>query len=352
MLTAKDIISDILFYLRDLGRKKWILVAVAVLFAVGYSIQIKRKPAEYQATKTFMVSEDEGGNNGLSAVLGQFGLSGTGGGNYNYNKIMQIGLSNLILDQVLFEKADYNGKNDYIANHIIDEYDMHSDWSKDTSLRDFRFTPSNLEHPVAKRVRKSLEGKVRGDRSKANSPRLVDIFLNQESTIMSMNAFTTDPKLSIIISEVWYDKLSDFYIRKSIERQQKTFDQLEQKADSLYQLMSQSEQRLARSSDVSWGMVSQVDLLPQSRALRDIQMYGEMYSQVIKNKETAEFMLNSQTPFFQTIDSPSLPLYNNNKFRILNMILAMFIGLIVAVVILVLIAYYKKEIRPLLDNDA
>jgi hypothetical protein len=56
-------------------------------------------------------------------------------------------------------------------------------------------------------------------------------------------------------------------------------------------------------------------------------MYGAMYAEVIKNKETADFILKSETPYFQKLDEPRLPLGGSNGLGWkLSMILGMIAG--------------------------
>ena len=348
MLTAQDIIRDLKYYTLSVWKRKFIVLIVGVLVAIGWSYKLLRKPPLYIAEKTFMVSDDEGGG-GISSILGQFGFGGAGGaGNYNYKKILEIGKSNLIIDQVLFDSATINGVEGLIANHIITLYDLHKYWNKDTVLNDFYFTESNQNTRKGKLARKVLQGKIKGNPKDPSSKKLVRFDYSEESTILKISGETKLEELSIVLAESTYENLSRFYINKSIERQLTTYKQLEAKADSLYGLLSGSESSLARSADYNRGLVLEKDRMPFSRSLRNIELYGTMYGEVLKNKETAEFMLNSQTPFFQTIDSPFAPLGNANTFSIFNAILAFITGVVLTSVVLIVWAYYQKEIKPLI----
>jgi hypothetical protein len=116
----------------------------------------------------------------------------------------------------------------------------------------------------------------------------------------------------------------------------------------LHQL-SRNEKSYAQSSDFNQGLILNSDRLPQARSMRNIELYATMYGEVLKNKETAEFMLNSQTPYFQAIDSPYLPLYNQNKFSLVGTILFVLGIGIVAILFVVVYAYYQKEVKPHFD---
>jgi uncharacterized protein involved in exopolysaccharide biosynthesis len=348
MLTVKDIVQDLKVYFTNLWKKKFLVIGIAALISIGWSLKLINKPPIFVAAKTFMVSDDEGGGGGISSILGQFGIGGMGGGSYNYQKILEIGTSNLIIDQVLFETVELNGNTDFLGNHIINIYDLYDRWNKDTMLRDFVFTARNIESEKGRVARKILEAKVKGDPTNPNSDRLLRITFSEESSILKISGETKNSKLSIALAETLYTKLSRFYIDKSIERQLSTYEQLESKADSIYGLLSSSERTFATSSDFNRGLVLSQDRLAYARSMRDIEMYSAMYGEVLKNKETAEFLLNSQTPFFQAIDSPYLPLFNSNRFRTIQAIIAFIVGLIIASVLVIGATYFKKEIKPLL----
>ena len=98
---------------------------------------------------------------------------------------------------------------------------------------------------------------------------------------------------------------------KSTESSKKTLAELTHKAESLYSLLSGAESGLATGSD-KLGMIKTFDRLPISRAGRNLQMYGAMYAEVIKNKETSDFILKSETPYFQKLDDFRLPLNGDN----------------------------------------
>jgi len=79
-------------------------------------------------------------------------------------------------------------------------------------------------------------------------------------------------------------------------------------------------------------------------------MYSTIYAEVLKNQQTAEFMLDSQTPYFQLIDVPFLPLGNVNKFKLLGVIIPFVVSIFVFSLLTVLLGYYIQEIKPILSE--
>jgi nucleoside diphosphate kinase len=151
---------------------------------------------------------------------------------------------------------------------------------------------------------------------------------------MFISTSSEDEELSIALAKSWYNKLATFYINKSIERQQTTYQLLSFKADSIYRLLAGSESSLATSAEKR-GLVLASDNLPQARSSRNIQMYAAMYGEVIKNKETAEFILNNETPFFQVIDEPLRPLSIIKPSLVKNLIIGGIAGAFLTIFIFV-----------------
>jgi uncharacterized protein involved in exopolysaccharide biosynthesis len=345
MITSKEVFQDIKHYAIEIWNKKYIILGVTVLAAAYYIYSSMSQPKKYVAEKTFMVSDDEGGG-GISSILGQFGFGAAGGSKNNYQKITEIGRSNLIIDRVLMDSAELDGNKDLIANHVIKQLNLHKSWEDSDSINGFLFTDSNVNTNNASAVKKILQALVRGNTELPSPGGIVDITYDLESTILRISASTPSASLSIKLAETSFDKLAEFYIDKAIQSQRATYIQLKNKADSVAALLSGNEKSYAQNSDFNQGLVLNSDRLSQARSMRNIEVYATMYGEVLKNKETAEFMLNSQTPYFQAIDSPYLPLYNQNKFSLIGTILFVLGVAIVAMLLVVVYGYYLKEVKP------
>jgi capsule polysaccharide export protein KpsE/RkpR len=81
------------------------------------------------------------------------------------------------------------------------------------------------------------------------------------------------------------------------------------------------------------------------RTRRDVQMLSLMYAEVLKNMEIAKFTLDNQTPFFQVVDKPTLPLEKKKVSRIISAIVGSIILGIVFCIYLIS-KNFKKNILP------
>jgi hypothetical protein len=106
----------------------WYIPGLFILLGAGYQAYryFKYVPL-YPATITFNVDEDEGGGNaGLTGILGQFGLGSVRPSRYNLDKIMALSKSRRVIQESLFSKVIVNGKEDYLANHLLNEYKLNT----------------------------------------------------------------------------------------------------------------------------------------------------------------------------------------------------------------------------------
>ena len=286
-ITLKELILKLQEYWRYLWARKWYLIGAGLLMAVLFVGRAYLKPTTYTASLTFMVNEDDGGNlGGAAAILGQFGLGGGAASEYNLDKIVSLARSRRIVQEALFERVEIKEENDYLANHLIRIYDWHEAWEKDTLLQGFLFTRDSLPafSRKEKRVLQSMYGQVVGNPDE-NIEGLLSASYQEETGILSLRAKTEQEQLSIVLAEVLYDRLSTFYIRQSTEKQQITVGNLQERSDSVEQLLEQKEYQLAQLRDNSQGFQLRRDQLREQRLRREVQVMTILLGEILKKPQ-------------------------------------------------------------------
>lgn len=305
-------------------------------------------PKYYPAHLTFMVNDDEGqGMSGVGAILGELGFASQKGG-HNYEKISKIALSRKILSTVLKEIVKYQGKSDYLGNHLIDLYQFQNKWKGDTILDGFRFTNDTLTHSrslrqedvAIEKLAKALRGKP-----EQGEPGFIQITYDDESTILRTTASTMEEQFSILMANVHYQKLSDFYIEKSIERQRMTYEHVKHKSDSVRAAMEHAENQLAQLRDQSHGIILNRERLPKMQLERKVEMLYLLYGESVKNLETADFLLKNSTPYFQVIDRPVGPIQPQGRSRLRGLIRGGMVGAILGLLLFIGRRWYADEMN-------
>lgn len=332
-ITLKELILKLKEYFWEVVQNwKWVLI-ITIPLIVFFLYQAITTPIEYHAELTFMVNEDDGGGiGGVSAILGQIGLGGGRRGKNNLDKILALAKSRNIVQRVVFDSIIIEGKEDFLGNHIIRLYDFHKEWKDDTTgLKDFMFIKDDLSNRVERRVLKSLYSKIIGGE---NIEGIFNTKFNEDTGIMEFSTQTVREELSIGLCKILYEYLAEFYVTRTVEKQQQTFDVMLQKVDSVKAVMAAKEYQLANFLDQNRGLYTAKAKRRELELQRDVRLLNEMYAVTLKNFEIADFSLKNKTPFIQLIDEPIGPLTGVVKSKVKSLILGMGLGVIFATILI------------------
>ena len=328
-ITLKELIQKLQEFWREVW-KHWLLIGLIILPIVAFMLfRAFTTPVTYPANLTFMVNEDEGNSIGaMAGILGSFGLGGGAGGKYNLDKILELSRSRKIVQMALFEKAKVDGVEDYFANHIIRVYKLHKEWEDDTTgLVNFLFTHDSLSlftNPENKALQ-ILHKKIIGDPD-SRCAQLLSSSISEETGIMTMAMTTESEDLSIQFLDTLYSKLSHFYVEKSIEKQQHTYDVMKSKTDSLHRALSSTQYQLLKFQDTNRGLSLRQFEAKKVRLQTEAQVLAVAYGEALKNLELADFSLKNATPFVQVIDQPIPPIKPKRESKLKALIIGCFLG--------------------------
>ncbi|HQX45510.1 MAG: hypothetical protein KA251_05290 [Saprospiraceae bacterium] len=330
-------------YLKEFKRSVplflWVLIPVAVYF--GYR-QFNNKP-QFTAKVSFMLNEAEAGQSGLTSILGQFGLSAPGQ-KLSLQKIIEIAKTRRIAETFFFSKTVVNGKDDYLANHLIDAFKSEGEWfsipfwEKSDSLSDLRYKRSEIslfdhqERMALKRLHFLFLKRL-------------ETSFNEKTGIMELSIRLPVEDLSYQLCYSLYDQLSKFYIDKTIEKQQDTYDRLQHKVDSLRNLIHRKDYNLAGIKDSYRNTFLNEDLVPQTQVDRDIRMFSILYGEALKNLELASFTLQNKTPFIQALDLPMKPLEVKKENLFLNVIKTVLISFFLTLGFVILRKIWRDSLQ-------
>ena len=327
-VTMADIVNEVVDFVH-LAFRKWWIYAVLFLVIGGYlGYQAFATPTKYKAKLTFMINEDDGGFPGVSGILGQIGL-GNRRGRFNLDKVLELSSSRNIVAKMAMTRGTIGGKDDLLANHIIELYELDEKWAEGSpELAGFRFVSDSIGgfNELERTALLKVFRKIRGGEK---TPGLISNEYSEETTILSIVAETIDQDLSMAIVNELYEKLSAFYIGKTIERQQSTYKIVRTKVDSIVTALQNAEVALARFKDQNKNVFLNVDRVRETQLSMEIQKLHLVHGKALENLEIADFSLKNATPFIQEIDRPIGPLEPINASKIK----ALFIGALISVVL-------------------
>lgn len=340
-ITLKELILKIQEYFWEVVRNwKWVVV-ITIPFVVFFVYKAISTPVTYNAKLTFMVNESDGGMGGVSAILGQFGFGGGGGGGKNnLDKILKLAKSRTIVKQVIFDTISVGGKKDFLGNHVIKLYDFHEKWIEDTTgLNGFVFINDEMLSRTEKRAMKSIYSKIIGGE---NIEELFRTEYGEDTGIMQFNAESVSEELSIEMCNILFRHLSGFYVTRTVEKQQQTFNVMLQKVDSVKGVMTATEYQLAEFLDQNRGLYTAKAKRREFELERDVRLLNEMYAVTLKNFEIADFSLKNKTPFIQLIDKPMAPLKGKRSSLLVNLIYGLAFGVTLSILFILGRKVYRE----------
>ncbi len=348
-ITLKELILKIKEFFGEVI-KNWLIIALITIPVVLYFFyQTYKTPITYTSELTFMMNDDDGGGlGGLGGLAASFGLGGGGGSEFNLEKMLSLLKSRNIIQQGLFEKVEIDGKVDFFANHIIEEYNFYEKWEESESLKNFMFRNDRINDfsRVENQGLKSIYSFVIGS---AKIKGMLSSNINEDTGIMTLKIESTDEDLSIKFLNSLFNKLSAFYIDKTIEKQKATYEITKNKADSLLGVMNYVQSRLLKLKDTNRNTTLNQYRSEELKLERDYQISLIAYGEALKNKEIADFSLKSKTPFIQSIDLPIPPLSPNKT--IITYIKQIIIGGILGVFLAIAFIIGRKIYRDTMQSE-
>lgn len=352
-ISLKELVLRIRGYIFLLLSKWKTILSCGLIFLFLGAFLFVGSPKSYTAKLSFMLNVDERGiNSGLAALLGQYAL-GLSAGESNPEKILELSRSRTIAELALFDTIVLNGKTENLANHFIEAFESIGAWdgsgflslSKDSlSLEGFRFKKTDpsqfnaLENKALKRVHAMLTGEEGFDA-------ILKTDYNDVSGIMSLSVSCPNENLAIRTSEMLFEALSFYYIEKSTEKQQYEYDILKEKYDSINNVLSDVQFRLAAFEDTNKALYRKQDMLLKDRLEIDEQKLLYMLGKAEEQVQLAKITLDNKTPYVQLIDKPIGPLEPDNMPLAISLLLSFIIGLILASILIVLHQVYKEIIN-------
>jgi uncharacterized protein involved in exopolysaccharide biosynthesis len=276
------------------------------------------QPHTYKATSTFIVEDKSGSRGGgLSGLASQFGidvggLTGGGAGLFDGDNILEILKSRAIIEKVLLTKIqeDIPQKNTTLAEFYLSFSSLGDRLnSKGITLKSLNFTSidekskhSLIQDSVLYLIYKEIDKGIIVEKK------------NKKSTIITLEASSSNPIFAKIFSENLLKKTSDMYIdiktgnlSRSIERIQRKADSLESSLTGIYKKSFEIDNSL-KLLNANTGI--KLNTSSSEAATRDKTVSNTLYGEVVKNLETLKLSLINQTPVIQVIDAAKYPLFD------------------------------------------
>ncbi len=353
-LRLKDVILYFLDIIKYLKSKFFYILGIGLLSFAFFAYNASKSKSMYSEKLTFMMDEKTGNEiPGLDLLGNLFGKGG--GSDNNFGKILELFESKRIIHNTFFTKINVKGKNDFLVNHLIDFYGLNrliddhkkygliDSWAEGLRNSNLKFSNSVIDsfsNDEGLLLQLCYE-KINGNPNSGLEPLLTSDF-NVESGIMTITMKSESQEITLAVLNNVYEQLSEFFIDRTIEKQQKTFNIVKAKKDSIEYALKRKEFSLADFKDRNRNLVTVKGYLDQARLEREVQVLGLMYAEIIKHYETTDFSLKNKTPVVQIIDKPRSPILPSKPSSISKGIFGFIIGSVLASLLFFISFQYKK----------
>lgn len=346
-ISIKELIILVQSYLKELLKYWWVFIIAGPLGGAIMFYKTSLEEPVYTSELTYMMESDNGSSMGaVAGLLGSFGFGG--GGDNNVDKMIALVKSRAIIKESLFRKVSVEGKVDFFGNHIMRSEDIEVFVDEEMTER-FFFTRADfsrtdrLENEALMKVYKAIVGGEDG-------PGLLTISKDELSGFITIKTTFFQEELSVEYPNELFSIVERYFIDKTIEKSQNTFDIIKSKHDSIVGLISATEYQLAKEYDSGKNLLLRTNQLDKARLEKDIQVLYQQYAEIVKNLELSEFSLLSITPVIQPVDLPIYPIKPTESSLIVAIAIGGIVGGLLTALVIIVLKFYRDTMKEESEN--
>lgn len=326
---------------------KWFLILMIVvaggLIGLGLSYIIKPR---YTAHLSFSLNEksSEGGLAGLALSFGFGGLIGSSGGDaFTGETLLEIIKSRHAVEKALLSPIDFDGQQMTMIEAYIKFNNLRDKWQKtnDEKLRTVNY-PVNQARSTFSRTQDSILFVVYNKIVNQNELKLVRKDKNINIISVTFSSLNEDFAKNFV--EILMDKTYDFYKETKLAQSIKNLNMMQHRADSIKELYENALYKGAGISRLNVNKAIQLASVPRLKQEYDVQLYGTVYAEVLKNLETLRMDMDRETPIVQIIDRPIYPLKITKLGKIKGIVFGGFIGCVIILMYLSGKFFFKNKL--------
>lgn len=282
-------------------------------------------PTTYTAKTTFVVEEAKSGGSSILSSLGsQTGLdiASLSGGNslFSGDNVLLLLKSTSLVKKSLLSPYD---STQTLADAYANVNHLKENWQANPKINKQINFGGNLQRLEDSLLQTMMYTIINKEISITRMDKKVSIF--------ELLVTSKDEKFSYLFSTNLLKKTAEFYIDIKVGNLRKNVVRLQERADSLLDLLDKKTYKAAEaSSQMLNGNRALPDLISSSEiSTRNKTIQTTVYTSLIQNLELSKTSLIQQTPVFQNLDNPEYPL----KITKASKLIYLLIGAMLAVVI-------------------
>ncbi len=319
---------------------KWLIISITgCLFGVGGILYAWFKKPTYVAELTFAPENNK--SSGLGAYAGlaaQFGFDIGGGGGFFFegDNLLEFFKSKMLIETALLTPVKTGTNETLLINHYI-----HTSAWKDKLRKNPRLSGVRFQLPYEKndRIRDSVMKEIIMEINK----KLIIDRVDKKLSIVIAKIETQDEIFSKLFVETIVASGINYYIDYRSKKSRENVLILERQTDSVRNILHGNIASVASSTDLNVNPIRQVAKTGARRREIDVQANSQLYAELLKQLELSRIALRKETPLIEIIERPYYPLQKIKPGRLKTGIIWGITGVVVAVIILVAMRWFKIE---------
>jgi hypothetical protein len=335
--------------LKDVLRRNWPLILGLIIMGgiIGFvNDLVNKKRPYYTASVLFNLggggsSSSFGGD--LGGIASAFGLGGSApdANIFVGDNFLIYAKSRPVVEKTLMKYIKVRGQDTL----LVDYYIRHSGilleaWKNDDTLQTFGFRTPKINTDYSKREITSIADiitRIDGEFTLQQPDR--------KSSFIRMSAGMEDELLSKAFVEKHLETIEEDFRQKQTKKTSEMYSLLESRRDSLFRLMTGTENRLATFQDQNKQVVMASGLLQEQKLARNSTYLQSLYFEAARNAENMRLSLIRESPLFTLIEPVALPLMKTQKATA-----GLQGGLAIGLLLAILIVFLRETYRSVMND--
>ena len=340
-ISFKETVHEISAYVKYLWSKKIIISIISIVFGGLLYLKAIQSKTTYTSEISFMLESPKTG--GMSRAMSVFQSFGLGGSN-NYlssEKIQELLKSKRIIINTLLLPYPPSENKTQKSKEIYCNYWLKNNTSPKSknSLIQIRSNIKNYEDLNLEEVRLIMP------LYKKITLKMLSSNVSLKSDIFDIKFTSNEEEFSFYFIKDLLKTLEEFYLTKTTETEQATYNLINSNIDSVKTELLKKEAHLAEITDQSNNVVKSKGHIEIMTLSREIQILNLMYAETIKSKEMAKFSLLQKKPILQVIDYPQMPIRPEKDSKIKGGIAGLFLGSVMSIIFFLIQRFYREKLR-------
>lgn len=324
--------------LKRLKKFSWVMVIIALAFGALFYFMARQSVVNYTAKSTVFPLNSTSDNTITTSAIGN--ILGLSDAPKSFSaeaaiNIVELATSRRTREAVAVTKVP-SFKNKTVAELLVEEYNKHTGFMQNEPIK----TP--IDSAVLVNIGSDI---LYGAFSaKINKNGILELYYTNSST-----------ELARIVSYIFIDKISEFYIDLKKKKAQIDFEFAVKKADSLKQALNLLDERTVKLNESTFFTNQELERyrLPKVNLENDKQTVQSQYYYAVNNREAAAYKLQKETPIIEALDKPEGPYIASAKNPKVYAIIGLLLGLLIGAILVswkVISQYVGLELNKAIEK--